>query len=91
MEKTKELREKVLDMARALTPIGDMAVLLDMSVGQVRDLLADDQPLGREYRRTIAEIAMSVRKNDIELAQAGSPTASEHVATYLERIYSDGL
>lgn len=88
---TEDLRNKVLDMARALTPIGDMAVLLDMSVGQLRALLSEDTPLGKEYRRTIAEIAMNVRKNDIELAQAGSPTASEHVVTYLERIYSDGL
>lgn len=88
---TEKLRTQVLDMARDLTPISDMAVLLDMSIGQLRDLLAEDEPLGKEYRRTIAEIARKVRKDDIELAQVGSPAASERVVAYLERIYSDGL
>lgn len=91
MPMTEDLRTQVLDMARDLTPISDMAVLLGISVGQLRELLDEGMPLGLEYRRTVAEIARSVRRNDIEMAQAGSPTASEHVVAYLERLYSDGL
>lgn len=85
-----ELREKILDMARDLTPMSDMALMLDMSIGQLRELLAEETSLGREYRRTIAEVSRVIRRNDIEMAKAGSPTAAEHVLTYLEKLSSDG-
>lgn len=91
MTVAEELREKLLGMARDLTPVSDMALMLDMSVGQLRELLGEETSLGREYRRTIAEVSRSIRRNDIEMAKAGSPTAVEHVLSYLEKLSSDGL
>lgn len=73
-----------------LTPIADMAVLLDMHESDLRDILSSaDDDIAKAYRRTKAEVALSVRKRDIEMAAAGSPTAAVTVSNHLAKLLND--
>ena len=67
-----------------LTPIPDMALLLDVDEGQLRIALSEHgSDAWRVYHRHKAEAARIVRRRNIELAEAGSPTAAEAVNGYL--------
>lgn len=67
-----------------LTPLPDMALLLDVDEGQLRIALSTrNTPAWRVYHRHKAEAARIVRRRNIELAAAGSPTAAEAVNDYL--------
>lgn len=70
-----------------LTPISDMAVLMDVPESFLREYLNNpDTEACTVYRRTRAEVALRYRKADIELAQASSPTAAEAVRMHLNRM-----
>lgn len=67
-----------------LTPIPDMALLLDVDEGALRIALSDrDTEAWRVYHRHKALAARIVRRRNIELAAAGSPTAAAAVNDYL--------
>ena len=84
------LRQSVIEYTRMLTPIADMAVLLDMHESDLRDILSDpDDDIAKAFRRTKAEVALSVRKRDIEMAAAGSPTAAVTVSNHLAKLLTD--
>ena len=53
---------RVVELTRQLTPISDMAVLLDMHESDLRDILSDpDDDIAKAFRRTKAEVALDVR------------------------------
>lgn len=79
----------VISYAETLTPISEIAILLDISVGQAREMLSPETYHGKLYWKTVAMKAMDIRKSNIELADAGSPSAADHVQQYLNRIYND--
>lgn len=77
------LAERIAELTAALTPITDMALLLDLSPYELSAMLNDyDSPESRAYRKTKAQVALDMRIQDIELARAGSPTAAQNVAKY---------
>lgn len=88
MEITETLA-KVRELAAALTPVADMAVLLGLSEFELRTILADDNEVSRAYRLERAKAALAVRKRDIELAEAGSPSACAAVAGYYAKLIAD--
>ncbi len=74
----------------ALTPISDMAVLMGVPDSYLRTVLLDpDNEITQVYRLTKAQTALAIRKRDIELAEAGSPTAAVAVAAYLKQMTQD--
>lgn len=86
----KSLRQAIVEYTRMLTPIADMAVLLDMPESDLRTLLSNpDDDIAKAFRRTKAEVALDIRKRDIEMAAAGSPTAAVTVSNHLAKILSD--
>lgn len=68
--------ERLKELVQALTPIADMAVLLDVPESLLRAELAD--PTSKAYyvyRRAKAEVSLMMRIEIIKMAQAGAPTA----------------
>ena len=78
---------KLTELTQWLTPISDMAVLMDVPESFSREYLNNpDTEAYAVYRHTRAEVALRYRKADIELAQASSPTAAEAVRLHLKRM-----
>lgn len=85
-----ELRNQVVELTRLLTPVADMAVLLDMHESDLRNILAEPtDDIAMAYRRTRAEVSLDIRKRDIEMAAAGSPTAAENLSRHLAKLLQD--
>jgi len=77
-------------LSRALTPVSDMALLLDIPESVLRMELADrSTPASRVYHLAKAEVSLRLRRHDLELAEAGSPTASEAVSGHFLRMLQD--
>lgn len=74
--------ERILELARNLTPPADIAILLGIPLRELREALDSEMPMAVEYRRIRAEKRLEARRQNIELAKAGSPTALEAVERY---------
>ena len=84
------LRQSIIEYTRMLTPIADMAVLLDIPESDLRDILSSpDDDIAKAFRKTKAEVALDIRKRDIEMAAAGSPTAAVTVSNHLAKLLND--
>lgn len=68
--------ERLKELTAAMTPISEMAVLLDIPESLLREELADpnSQAYG-VYRRAKAEVSLLMRVELIKMAKAGAPTA----------------
>lgn len=90
MDYSTEQIEKIKELASFLTPIADMAVLLDVDIDQLRlDILDKGSPVSRAYHYAKATTALKLRKQEIELANVGSPLAVSLTNGYLLNMDSD--
>lgn len=81
---------QIRDLAAALTPISDIAILMNLDVYQLRDALADpNNPVSQAYRRAKAETMLSIRRNELQLASMGSPLAVQLAGSYLINMNND--
>lgn len=90
MPNMEERAARIAELTRLLTPVADMALLMDMPERELRELLA--RPASPERLaglRAKAEATLSMRQRDIELANAGSPTAAANVSRYLAQMLAD--
>lgn len=82
--------EQVRELASFLTPLSDMAVIMDLDVDQLRmDVRDRSSAVSRVYRKAKAETALKLRKQEIELANVGSPLAVQLTNSYLLGMESD--
>lgn len=82
-----DVLKRVKELTEALTPIPDMAILLGMTESQLRGAIDNpDNEISSVFRHTLAEVSLRIRKRDIELAEAGSPTAAEAVSHHLSKM-----
>lgn len=73
-----------------LTPVSDIAVLMDIDERRFRDILSDkSHPASLAYHKGKAERALQIRQNELELAEAGSPLAVQLIGSYLRDMDSD--
>lgn len=73
-----------------LTPVSDIAVLMDIDERIFREILSDKyHPASLAYRKGKAERALQIRQNELELAEAGSPLAVQLIGSYLRDMDSD--
>lgn len=73
-----------------LTPVSDIAVLMDIDERRFREILSDRSHLASlAYRKGKAERALQIRQNELELAEAGSPLAVQLIGSYLRDMDSD--
>ena len=73
-----------------LTPVSDIAVLMDIDERRFREILSDkSHPASLAYRKGKAERPLQIRQNELELAEAGSPLAVQLIGSYLRDMDSD--
>lgn len=77
-------------LVKALTPIADIAVLMDVDETDLRDAIEDpNQEISKVFRRIRAQTTLEMRERNIEDMEAGSPSATERVAEYLKQAQLD--
>lgn len=77
-------------LVKALTPIADIAVLMDVDETTLRDAIEDpNQEISKVFRRIRAETTLEMRERNIEYMESGSPSATERVAEYLKQAQLD--
>ena len=87
---TDEMIQELGSLARELTPVSDIAVLLGLDEFGLREVLSDHtHPASVAYRRGKAETRLRLRRNELELAEAGSPLAVAMVKSYMEDMDND--
>lgn len=90
MDYSTQQLEKIKELAECLTPLSDMAVLLDVDIDELRlDIRNRSTPVSRAYHYAKATTALKLRKQEIELANVGSPLAVQLTNGYLLNMDSD--
>ena len=90
MTRTKEQIEYIADLAAALTPVADIAVLLGVDEDALRvELGFPGSEAGAAFMRAKAETALLIRRQEIEFAKMGSPAAVHAAAAYLSKCNID--
>lgn len=85
-----EMIKQVGDLSASLTPISEMAVLLDTDVEALRIAIRDKSTtVSKAYYRAKAETKLKLRKQEIELAGVGSPLAVQLSKEYVLEMDSD--
>ena len=81
MEFTSAQIDRIKELATMLTPVSDIAVLMDVDERRLREIIsAKSHPASIAYRKGKAEL---------ELAEAGSPLAVQLVGSYIRDLDSD--
>lgn len=81
---------KVSELAGFLTPISDIAVIMCIDVDVLRmDIRDRANPVSLAYHKAKAETALKLRKQELELANVGSPLAVQLTNGYLLNMDSD--
>lgn len=82
---------RIAELAAALTPVADIAALIDCDPDLLRlELAQKDSPVRRAYMTAKAATALEIRKRELELARAGSPLAVQLVHSYLSDMNAEG-
>ena len=85
-----EYIDEIQNYVKELTPISDMALLLNVDERRLRDAIDDlSSPVSLAYRQAKAQVALGLRRRDIELAEAGSSTAADEVNAHFRRMIRD--
>lgn len=67
-----------------------MSVLLDISEDELREeILKSSSELHRAYHLGMALVKQQLRKNEIDLAAAGSPQAVQRTHEYLDKMLEE--
>lgn len=78
------------DLAETLTPISEMSVLLDINEDELREeILKSSSKLHRAYYLGMATVKQQLRKNELDLAAAGSPQAVQRTHEYLNQMLEE--
>lgn len=90
MDFSTEQIKQIEELAAILTPISEMAVLLDVDADELRnEIRYRKSPVSRAYYRAKAETSTRLRRQELELANVGSPLAVQQVRGYLLDMDSD--
>lgn len=85
-----DILKEIEKYAEALTPISDIALLLDLDCAELRKDIRDYRSeVSLSYRKGKARCLYTLRQNEIELAEAGSPQASMSVIRYHQLMEDD--
>ena len=78
------------ELAENLTPISEMSVLLDIKEDVLREEILDPaSELRRVYYLDMAKVRQQIRKNELDLAAAGSPQAVQRTHEYLTKMIEE--
>lgn len=84
MNLSKDQLDNVTEYGKALTPVQDVAVLMDLDVDELREEFScPKSPVRRAYEIGRARTEYEIRQTEINMAASGSPIAIQHVKGYL--------
>nr|DAY94262.1 MAG TPA: hypothetical protein [Caudoviricetes sp.] len=90
MDYSQQQIEQIEEYAGYLTKVSDMAALMGIDEDILRKDIADKHsPVSIAYRKAKAQISLSLRKQEIELATVGSPLAVQLTSNYLLEMDDD--
>ena len=90
MNYSEDILNQIQEFASAFTPISDIALLLDLDCDTLRADIKDYQSkVSIAYRKGKAQSLYTLRRNEIDLAEAGSPQASIAVQRYCSLMEDD--
>ena len=90
MQITQDLIKDVQSLAETLTPISEMSVLLDIKEDNLREQIMDpSSDLHHAYFLGMAKVKQQLRKNELDLASAGSPQAVQRTHEYLNQMMEE--
>lgn len=80
-----QIIEQIAELARALTPISDIASLLDLNEALLRQAIADkhNAEVRNAYYKNKALTSLQLRQQELELAKVSSPLAVQLSSTYV--------
>lgn len=85
-----DLLSKIQELSGNLTPPHEISALLDIDEKELLDdLNTSGHPARRAFMKGYSETALRLRKQNLELSNAGSPAADEACRGYLERMIRD--
>lgn len=87
---SQEIIERIADYAADLTPISEIAALLDINEDMLRLALSETgSEVRRAYLKAKAETAHMLRRQELEFAKVGSPLAIQLTGSYLREMTAD--
>ncbi len=90
MDYSDDFVHNVRELAEALTPVSDIAALLDVDESTLRDELCNKlSPVRKAYIKGKATTALALRRQELELAKVGSPLAVQLTASYVKDMTID--
>lgn len=90
MDFSDNIINQIQELAEALTPVSDIAALLDIDENKLREEINYvNSPVRRAYNKGKAKTALALRKQELELARVGSPLAVQLTATYIKDMTID--
>ncbi len=90
MDYSTEQLQRVSELAGFLTPVSDIAVMMGVDVDVLRiDIRDRSSSVSLAYHKAKAETALKLRKQELELANVGSPLAVQLTNGYLLNMDSD--
>ncbi len=90
MNFSQELIDKIAELAADLTPLSEIAALLDIDEDYLRaEMSLKHSPARKAYMRAKAQTAHMLRKQEIEFARVGSPLAVQLTGSYIRDMNSD--
>ncbi|MCM1356526.1 MAG: hypothetical protein NC212_09000 [Staphylococcus sp.] len=85
-----EIIEQIAAYAADLTPVSEIAALLDLNEDALRLALADTgSEVRKAYIKAKAETAHMLRRQELEFARVGSPLAVQLTGSYLREMTAD--
>lgn len=87
---SEETIDKIAEYAADLTPVSEIAAMLDINEDALRLALSDSGSKVRHaYMKAKATTAHALRRQEIEFARVGSPLAVQLTAGYLREMTAD--
>jgi hypothetical protein len=93
LEESETYLQAVYDLARTMTPVEQVPILMDLDPEESMLLQLELQepcsPYRRRYLKGLAETANELRTSNIALANVGSPGAYQSVMSQLSQIVAN--
>ncbi len=87
MDYSKDLLSKIQDLSSQLTPPQEISALLDIDETEFKtDINTPGHPARRAFMKGFSETALRLRKQNLDLVDAGSPAADEACRGYMRRM-----
>ena len=90
MDYSSDLLNKIKDLASQLTPPQEISALLDIDETELcADFNTLSHPARKSFMKGYSKTALRLRKQNLDLVDAGSPAADEACRVYLRRMTRD--